>query len=99
MSPDELRQARRTIELAVDIAAGHLSRPVLGYVLDRAEAEARVAKNALASIDPSDQAGIMRLQNQVRRYEELVAWLDQVLAKAEEYVEGQNMEERTEPIE
>jgi hypothetical protein len=75
---------QRAIELSADLQiqldrkAG--LRPMVA-VLKKARDQAAIAMNSLVYADPADVALIRGYQNEVRRYDDLVAWCQEVVSE------------------
>lgn len=73
---------RRDVELSakveVELTSTLRSEPLL-VVLNAAKERAADALAALVHVDSADQAAIRKLQNEVRRFDDLVKWLHELL--------------------
>lgn len=73
---------RRDVELSakveVELTSRLRSEPLL-VVLNAAKESAAEALAALVWVDAADQAEVRRLQNEVRRFDDLVKWLYELL--------------------
>jgi metal-sulfur cluster biosynthetic enzyme len=73
---------RRDVELSakveVELTSTLRSEPLL-VVLNAAKESAAEAIAALVYVDAADHAEIRRLQNEVRRFDDLVKWLHELL--------------------
>jgi hypothetical protein len=62
----------------VELTSKIKSEPLL-VVISAAKEQAAAALVGLVSVDPEDHAEIRRLQNEVRRFDDLVKWLRELL--------------------
>lgn len=73
---------RRDVELSakveVELTSRLRSEPLL-VVLNAAKESAAEALAALVHVDPANQEDVRRLQNEVRRFDDLVKWLHELL--------------------
>ncbi|MCA1458091.1 hypothetical protein I6F35_33700 [Bradyrhizobium sp. BRP22] len=72
------RAARLSILLEAELTSKVKSEPLV-EVLHRAKEQAAVALSALVDADAENPPAIRKLQNEVRRFDELVAWLQEIL--------------------
>lgn len=87
--------ARLSIQVEAELTSNIRSEPLL-VVLDRAKENAAAALTALAVVDPEDPHAIRHLQNEVRRFNELVNWLHEMLIagpEAERQLNATQMQE------
>lgn len=97
-----VRLARlRIIKLSVDLDRQLANRrdcaPVL-EILRRLQDRAADSLAALAICDTEDPKAIRLLQNEVKRYDEWVAWLRQIMSEGVDYDKEISAEERDEMI-
>lgn len=72
---------------ALEVTLDHPDLTPLQAVLAKARTEAATAMRSLVSIDPAATREILRLQNEVRRYECLVGWLRDIMTDGKEAAE------------
>lgn len=58
-------------------------RPVL-FLLKKARESAVEAMDALVFCDPTDAVMVRQLQNEIRRYDDLVAWCREIISEGKE---------------
>src|SRR6476620_5381105 len=66
------------LEVQLDRRAG--TRPVV-VMLAKARALAFIAMNTLVYADPADVEKVRGLQNEIRRYDDLVAWCQEIFVE------------------
>ena len=89
----------RAIEIARDIEEQMTARGKDGFrplpaILAKARAKAQVAVLALIDIDPNRSRDIQRLQNEVRRYDDIVQFVRELVATGLEVEHNLTDEER-----
>lgn len=79
---DSNEETFQIIALGED-AKAFLTTPFGHYMMDRAQLAANTALDQLKSADPTDTKVIMTLQNDIRRYEEMQAWIKETVQAAD----------------
>ncbi|MET4187611.1 hypothetical protein ABIB86_000440 [Bradyrhizobium sp. JR1.7] len=73
-----LRAIERSAELQVQLDKSAGLRPMV-TILSKAREQAALAMNSLVYADPADVTLIRGYQNEVRRYDDLVAWCQEII--------------------
>lgn len=76
-----LMEASASLEVQFDKDASR--RPVL-FLLKKAREQAVEAFDLLVHCDPKDEPTVRQLQNEVRRYDDLVAWCREIIVEGRE---------------
>jgi hypothetical protein len=66
----------------------------LQFLLKRAKADSIEALITLIDVDPNDAKTVMALQNEARRFRDLIGYLQQIIAKGDEAYHALTSEER-----
>lgn len=93
LAQEQTIQASREIE--VQLIANNGTFPIL-VMLRKAKKEAAAALLDLAIAYAADIEEIRRLQNKIRRYDDLVRWLSEIVATGLEYEDDFRQSERQE---
>lgn len=89
------RDLTLSAHVEVELTSKLKSEPLL-VVINHAKEQAATALVALATVDPENPAEIRRLQNEVRRFDDLVSWLRELLIagpEAERQLSDMQMQE------
>lgn len=81
MAMQRLMEASASLEVQFDKDASR--RPVL-FLLKKAREQAVEAFDLLVHCDPKDEPTVRQLQNEVRRYDDLVAWCREIIVEGRE---------------
>lgn len=81
MAMQRLITASAALEVQFDKDATR--RPVL-FLLKKARESAVQAMDALVFCDPSEASLVRQLQNEIRRYDDLVAWCREIISEGKE---------------
>lgn len=72
------RAAEDARQIVDDVTAGKGPRPLLS-MLAKAKDEAAEAMELLVAVAPSDSASVQKYQNDVRRFDDLVRWIKDLI--------------------
>lgn len=91
----EVRIVKASADLEVQLSRRDDSSPTL-HILRELRARAAESLAALVSVDPEDPKAIRDLQNEVKRYDEWLVWMKELIAEGKSVDDKMQEEEREE---
>lgn len=94
----EVRIVKASADLEVQLSRREDGSPAL-HILRELRARAAESLAALVSVDPEDPKAIRDLQNEVKRYDEWLVWMKELIAEGKSVDDKMQEEEREELFE